>query len=130
MRTLYKRGKFSDIWGPYRFGYPIHYVIKPPHWIIPLHFELLDGFYYGQYDDYKPNYTLYPTSGAEIAVSPDGDVYFLVGSKEKYTFYKVERQWWLPKPTTSDQETGNTTSEPVQLLLKALEHFGFKTNIE
>lgn len=55
--------------------------------------ELLDAFYYGQYDNYEPNYELYPTTGAVIAVSPDGDVYFLIGNKKEYTFYKVERRW-------------------------------------
>ena len=60
--------------------------------------EILDAFYYGQYKKgentgLQPDYSLYPTSGAEIAVAPSGDVYFLVGSKEKYTLYKVERRW-------------------------------------
>jgi hypothetical protein len=55
--------------------------------------ELLDAFYYGQYDDLEPNYTLYPITEALVAVSPKADVYFLVGSKEKYTLYKVENNW-------------------------------------
>ena len=55
--------------------------------------ELLDAFNYGQYFHYEPNTELYKTSDSIIAVAPSGDVYFLVGSKEKYTMYKVERQW-------------------------------------
>ena len=60
--------------------------------------EILDAFYYGQYkvgtdNLLHPCIEEYLTSEAEIAVSPNGDVYFLVGSKEKYTLYKVERQW-------------------------------------
>jgi hypothetical protein len=55
--------------------------------------EILDGFYFGQYYKNKPNLELYSTSGAEIAIAPSGDIYFLVGSKEKYTLYKVERRW-------------------------------------
>ncbi|MBN2532995.1 MAG: hypothetical protein JXB88_08890 [Spirochaetales bacterium] len=55
--------------------------------------ELLDAFYYGQYDNYEPNYTLYPTTGALIAVAPNGDVYFLTGNNKEYTFYKIENNW-------------------------------------
>lgn len=55
--------------------------------------ELLDAFYYGQYDDHEPNYSLYPTTEALIAVAPDGDVYFLIGNSKEYTFYKVENNW-------------------------------------
>lgn len=60
--------------------------------------ELLDAFYYGQYKKgetpgWQHDFSQYPTSGAEVAIAPTGDVYFLVGNKEKYTLYKVERQW-------------------------------------
>ena len=55
--------------------------------------ELLDAFYYGQHYKNKPNLELYSTSGALVAVSPAGNVYFLVGNKKQYTLYKVERQW-------------------------------------
>jgi hypothetical protein len=41
----------------------------------------------------QPDFSQYPTSGAEVAIAPSGDVYFLVGSKEKYTLYKVENNW-------------------------------------
>jgi hypothetical protein len=60
--------------------------------------ELLDAFYYGQsVKDAKGNwfssFEKYPTTNAEIAVAPNGDVYFLTGNKKEYTFYKVERKW-------------------------------------
>ena len=55
--------------------------------------ELLDAFNYGQYFHNEPNTELYKTTESVIAVAPSGDVYFLVGSKEKYTMYKVERKW-------------------------------------
>ena len=61
--------------------------------IISKYGEVLDGFYFGQYYKNKPDFSLYPTSSAEVAIAPSGDVYFLVGSKEKYTLYKVERRW-------------------------------------
>ncbi|MEJ2053094.1 MAG: hypothetical protein P8X42_04155 [Calditrichaceae bacterium] len=60
--------------------------------------ELLDVFYYSQikrgkdgfFHDYFKNY---PTSGAVIAIAPNGDVYFMVGNEKEYTFYKVKRAW-------------------------------------
>ena len=60
--------------------------------------ELLDAFYYGQYKKgetpgWQHDFSQYPTSGAEVAIAPAGDVYFLVGNKEKYTLYKVECRW-------------------------------------
>jgi len=78
--------------------------------------ELLDAFYYGQYrkidGSLKPDYTIYPTSEAKVAISPDGDIYFLkspivtfskttvenpvpkvISGDMVYTFYKIERQW-------------------------------------
>jgi hypothetical protein len=55
--------------------------------------ELLDAFYYGQYNDHEPNYNLYPTTEAIVAVAPIGDVYFLIGNSKEYTFYKVENNW-------------------------------------
>jgi hypothetical protein len=60
--------------------------------------ELLDAFFYGQYKEgedgsLKPYFQNFPASGAEIAIAPDGDVYFMIGNKKEYTFYKVKRAW-------------------------------------
>ncbi len=55
--------------------------------------ELLDAFYYGQYMDGNPNREAYPLTGALTAIAPSGDVYFLIGNEDEYTFYKVQRQW-------------------------------------
>jgi hypothetical protein len=55
--------------------------------------ELLDAFYYGQNDNGKANYALFPTTNAVLAVAPNGDVYFLVGNEKEYAFYKVTRRW-------------------------------------
>jgi hypothetical protein len=55
--------------------------------------ELLDAFYYGQNDNGKENYNLFPATNSILAVAPSGDVYFLVGNEKEYTFYKVTRRW-------------------------------------
>jgi len=55
--------------------------------------EILDALYFGEYKEKVKCYTNYPTSGAVPAISPSGDVYFMVGTEEKYSFYKIERQW-------------------------------------
>jgi len=54
---------------------------------------LLASFYFGLYSNMRFNNELYPTSGAEVAIAPNGDVYFMVGNEKEYTFYKVKRAW-------------------------------------
>lgn len=56
--------------------------------------ELLEGFYYSRYDENGgTDLKTYPTSGAAVAIAPNGDVYFMVGNKTNYTIYKAERKW-------------------------------------
>ncbi|MBN2440406.1 MAG: hypothetical protein JXJ04_03650, partial [Spirochaetales bacterium] len=62
--------------------------------------DLLAVFVYGEHirenehSGIKSDHTNYPTSGSdEVAIAPNGDIYFLVGSKENYTLYKVEHSW-------------------------------------
>ena len=65
-----------------------HFVI-----ILDKYGTVLDGFKSGESNDDKYITDIYPTSDALTAVAPNGDVYFMVTSKEKYSFYKVKRQW-------------------------------------
>jgi hypothetical protein len=65
--------------------------------------EILDVFQYGKtvkkfFEEYgvtgtAPDIENFPVTNAEIAIAPNGDVYFLVGNKKEYTFYKVTRRW-------------------------------------
>jgi hypothetical protein len=55
--------------------------------------ELIDGFYFSRAYQGGADLQAYPTSGAVIAVAPNGDIYFMVGNKTNYTIYKAERTW-------------------------------------
>ncbi|MBN2736703.1 MAG: hypothetical protein JXR70_06955, partial [Spirochaetales bacterium] len=55
---------------------------------------LLDAFQYGETNTMNdPIQTVYPASGAKLAVAPTGDVWFMTASPKGYDFYKVERMW-------------------------------------
>ena len=58
--------------------------------ILSKYSEVIFAFYYGQLKDSNYDIQTYPTSGARIAIEPNGDVWFMVGSNKGYDFYKVE----------------------------------------
>jgi len=54
---------------------------------------LIDAFYFGEYINHKNSYENYETTQSIPAVASNGDIYFMLGTKEGYHFWKVERQW-------------------------------------
>lgn len=54
---------------------------------------LLDAFYYGRANNRYESTGDFSTTNAVVSVSPAGDVYFLVGTREEYSLFKVKRSW-------------------------------------